>query len=309
MHPIIAEDIALHHHNGRGINGVSLSVPAGRCLGVLGENGSGKTTLTRMIAGLEKTRQGRLLVLGQDACPRPTHLRRQCGVALDSPAHWDTLTGRQNLLFFARQYGLRGAELNRRADELLADANLAEQANEPVADYSFGMRRKLSIIETLAHDPQLLILDEPSAGVDTAFLDQLAQWTKHRCQDGKTTWIADNDADWLGRVATDAILLRKGSIKARGNVEELLNSVAAQTTITFRLEEPGFTATPTIDGITAFACEENRITAQATGKPELPAELLAWITAKGARVRSMEVRSMTLHEALVKQAAQKEARP
>jgi ABC-type multidrug transport system ATPase subunit len=309
MEPIIAQHIVRRHRNGRGVDGVTLSVSAGQCFGVLGANGSGKTTLTRLVAGLDRAERGRLSVLGGPAYPRSSYLRRRCGVALDTPAHWDTLSGRQNLWFFARQYGLTGSNLRRRVDELLAEADLAAQADEAVAAYSFGMRRKLSLIEAMTHDPDLLILDEPSAGVDMAFLDRLVEWMRQRCERGKATWVADNDADWLARVATDVILLSEGRIEAGGTVPELMASVGARNRIDILLEQSDFSATPTIGGVVGFRCEENRLSAEVDGNPELPAELLRWIAASGGHVRSMEIRSVTLHEALTRRAARQEARP
>jgi ABC-2 type transport system ATP-binding protein len=275
---------------------------------VLGANGSGKTTLTRLVAGLDRAERGDMSVLGGPAYRRPLRLRRRCGVALDTPAHWDTLSGRQNLWFFGRQYGLSGSELSRRVDELLCEAELAAQADEPVAVYSFGMRRKLSVIEALAHDPDLLILDEPSAAADVAFLDRLVRWVRSRCERGKTTWVADNDADWLARVATDVILLSEGRIEAQGAVSKLMASVGARNRIDIVLEQSDFSATPTISGMMEFRCTGNRLSAEMEGNPELPIELLWWITASGGRVRSMEIRSVTLHEALVRRAAQLEAK-
>lgn len=306
MEPISAVDIARRHRNGRGIEGVSLTVQAGRCLGVLGPNGSGKTTLTRLVAGLDRTDRGTLSVLGSPACPRPHHLRRRCGIALDAPAHWETLSGRQNLWFFAKQCGLRGAGLSQRVNELLTEADLEAQVDEPVAAYSFGMRRKLSIIEVLAHDPDLLILDEPSAGADEAFLQRLVRWIAERCARGKTTWIADNDADWVSKAATDAILLCDGRLVAGGTVTELMTSLTAQSRIDILLEEPRQYTMPSIKGIKTFACEGNRIHTEAHSDPQLPAELLRWITARGGRVRSLEIHSMTLYEALTQKAASQE---
>lgn len=300
MNPIIAEDVVRCWGTGRGIRGVSLSVGIGRCLGILGANGSGKTTLTRLVAGLDRAAVGRILVLGEPACGRSRHVRCRCGVALDTPAHWDSLSGRENLWFFARQYGSNGSGLRRRVDERLADAGLAAQADDPVAAYSFGMRRKLSVIEALLHDPDLLILDEPSAGVDTAFLDWLVRHIRGRCERGKTTWVADNDADWLSRAATDAILLRDGRIEAGGSVSELMASVGARSRIEILLAQDGIVEAPDIAGIRAFRCEKNRIHAESNGDPELPIELHRWIVSRGGRIRSMEIRSITLHDALTR---------
>lgn len=309
MQSIVAEGIVRRYATGRGIEGVSLSVQAGQCIGVLGANGSGKTTLTRLVAGLDRVEHGNLEVLGGPACPRPRDLRRRCGVAPESPAHWESLSGRQNLWFFARQYGLDGSRLTARVTELLDDADLIAQADDPVTTYSLGMRRKLSILEALVHNPDLLILDEPSAGTDVGFLDRLVQWIRARCERGATTWIADNDADWLSRAATWAVLLRNGRIEAGGAVAELMVSVRARNRIKILLERPGLSGVPDMCKADTFRCEGNRITAEVHGNHRTPAELLQWIGEHGGRVRSMEVRSMTLHDALLRRARQRKGHP
>jgi ABC-type multidrug transport system ATPase subunit len=305
---IIAENIVRLYNKEQGIRGVSLSVQAGQCFGVLGANGSGKTTLTRLVAGLDQAESGHISVLGKPAYPRSLKLRRRCGVALDTPAHWETLSGRQNLLFFGRQFDLSGSNLIRQVDELLSEADLTRQADEPVSSYSFGMRRKLNVIEALSHEPELLILDEASAGADEAFLERLAKRIHRRCDQGRTTWITDNDADWLSRATTNAILLSEGRIKAEGSVPELMNSIGTWNRIDIILEQSGFSATPNISGIDVFHCEGKHVTAEVAGNPDLPAELLRWITSCGGSIRSMEVRSVTLHEALKRKAAQQETK-
>lgn len=309
MESIVAEGIVRRYRTGRGIEGVSLSVETGRCIGVLGANGSGKTTLTRLVAGLDGIDRGRLEVLGGPARPASRRLRRRCGIALESPTHWETLSGRQNLHFFARQYGLTGSRLTDRVRELLAEADLRAQADDPVSTYSFGMRRKLGILEALVHDPDLLILDEPSAGIDAGFLGRLVQWIRARCRRGATTWVADNDAGWVSRVATHAVLLRDGRIEAEGSVADLMASVKARNEIEILLEEPSFVAEPHMREIDAFHCEGSRITARAQGDNGASAELLRWIGAHGGRVRSMEIRSTTLYDALLDRAGRRGERP
>lgn len=305
---IVAEDVARHYGTGRGVTNVSLSVQAGQCLGVLGANGSGKTTLTRLVAGLDKPERGRLFVLDAPSYPRPTHLRRRCGVSLDASAHWERLSGRQNLHFFAWQYGLAEPSLSRRAEELLALADLQAQADDPVATYSFGMRRKLSIIEALVHDPDVLILDEPSAGIDAAFLERLTQRIHRRSARGKTTWVADNDPDWLARTATHAVLLEDGRVEAQGSVPELTASVGARNRMEITLEQTDWDQQPDMPGIHEFHCERNRIDIVLDDDPQLPAQVLQWIVAYQGRVRAMEIHAVTLREALAQRAHRQEAK-
>jgi ABC-2 type transport system ATP-binding protein len=311
MEAILAQDIFRVYSTGHGINGICLSVPYGRCIGILGPNGSGKTTLTRLVAGLDRIDCGHLYVLGKPADGRARPLRHRCGIALETPAHWDALSGRQNLWFFGRQYGLAGAELNQRVHSLLREAGLASQADDPVATYSFGMRRKLGIIEALISDPDLLILDEPSAGADAAFLEQLIRWTHQRCESGRTTWLADNDADWLARAATHVILLSEGRIQAAGAVGDLTASIAPKQRIEIVLERacPEICSeSPGLRGISSLAWEGKRVVAQVCGDEDLSVELLQWITARGGRVRSMDIRTFTLYEALMQRTVKPESK-
>lgn len=303
---IIAEDVTRRHATGRGVEDISLSVRAGYCLGVLGSNGSGKTTLTRLVAGLDAPDRGHLSVLDAPSYPRPPRLRQRCGVSLDASAHWERLSGRQNLYFFARQYGLAQPTLGRRMDALLAEADLLAQADDPVASYSFGMRRKLSLIESLVHDPDVLILDEPSAGVDAPFLERLTQSICERGHRGKTTWIADNDPDWLARTASHAVLLDNGRIEARGRVPELTASIGARNRVEITLEQDDWDQKPDLAGIHEFHCEGNRIDVVLEDDPQLPAQIIQWIVAHQGRVRTMEIHAVTLREALAQRAGRQE---
>jgi ABC-type multidrug transport system ATPase subunit len=217
---IHAENITHQYPNGRGIQNISFTLSAGNCLALVGENGSGKTTLLRLLAGIDRIDSGCLTVLGEPASLRSIRRRRDCGVALDISGHWEILSGRQNLWFFARSYGLKPPFLPQRVNQLLKEAGLVNQADESVTGYSFGMRRKLALVQAFCHDPDLLILDEPTAGVDTEFLTKLRQWIHSRNRRGKTTCIGDNNADWLTKVATDAVLLAEGRITFRSDLSD-----------------------------------------------------------------------------------------
>jgi len=308
MEVIISQNVFHLYNNERGVRDISLSVNSGTSFGILGSNGSGKTTLTRLIAGLDKIQKGTLSVFGKPAFKKTTVLRFRCGISLDKPAHWEALTGRQNLDFFARQYGLSGSKLKQRIDTLLEEAEILKQANDPVSAYSFGMRRKLSIIEALVHEPDLLILDEPSAGVDVSFLDKLAYWIKERNTEGNTTWISDNDPDWIARAATEVVLLDNGTIKAAGIVSELMNSVKAINRINVTVERVDTSNIPDIRGIEQFKCDGNRIIADILDDSNLTTELLGWINKNGMRIQTMQVKSLTLHEALMKKSELEEVK-
>ena len=305
MQAIEAENVTRRYQNGRGIDHVSLRLAGGRCLAILGDNGSGKTTLIRLLAGIDRPDSGRLTVLGQAPSGRSAQLRRQCGVALDAAGHWDSLSGRQNLWFFARGYGMAGEHLDRHVSGLLDEAGLLCQADEPVGTYSFGMRRKLAILQALCHDPEMLIMDEPCAGVDASFLEYLGQLTHRRGEQGKTTCIADNNADWLAKAATDAVLLDSGRLCAQAVVAEALKSVRPSCRIDIALEAPDRSGPPHFEGLWRYESRGNHVIVEADGNGALPAKLLDWIARHNGKVRSMNVASITLLDALRRQVSRK----
>jgi ABC-type multidrug transport system ATPase subunit len=203
---IEAACLTRRYPNGRGVFDVSLRVEPGEVLGVIGENGSGKTTLVRVLATLEAPTSGRLAWFGLEDRRSPA-VRRRLGVALDRPVHFEALTGRQNAEFFAAQYGRLDA---RRLDRLFDWASLAEARDLPVSDYSLGMRRRLSLVEALCHDPQLLVLDEPSLALDAGGEIDLGHQLRQRAAAGAAVLLATNDLQLAQAVCDSALELCRG---------------------------------------------------------------------------------------------------
>jgi ABC-2 type transport system ATP-binding protein len=148
------------------LDGVRFDVRDGEVFGLLGPNGAGKTTLLSIASGLLEASSGEVRLLGRTYTPRDRDARRLVGVVPQDLALYNDLTARENLEFFGRLYGVRGEPLRRRAGELLAAVGLADRAGDRVATYSGGMKRRLNLAAGLVHGPRLLLLDEPTVGVD-----------------------------------------------------------------------------------------------------------------------------------------------
>jgi ABC-2 type transport system ATP-binding protein len=148
------------------LDGVTFQVAAGEMFGLLGPNGAGKTTLLSIVSCLREPSAGEVRILGQKVRPANRELRRLVGIAPQELAVYGELSARENLTFFGGLYGLGGAHLRERVDEVLAAVGLLERADQRVETFSGGMQRRLNFGAALVHRPQLLLLDEPTAGVD-----------------------------------------------------------------------------------------------------------------------------------------------
>jgi len=205
------------------LRNVALAVPVGQTYGLLGPNGSGKTTLIRLVAGLLRATTGRLTVLGE---PMPSRrILSDIGYMPQTPALYLELTVRENLLFFARIYG---AADRARLEEVLELAGLGERADSLVYTLSGGMRQRTSLACALVHRPRLLLLDEPTVGVDPPLRVAFWQYFRRLNHEGVTILVSSHVMDEAER-CDRLVLLRDGRILAEGSAGELRQQAGAST--------------------------------------------------------------------------------
>jgi ABC-2 type transport system ATP-binding protein len=214
----------------RALNGLSLSIASGTVVGIVGPNGAGKTTLIDVVCGLVKPDQGSVRVLGQDVSGNTTALRAKIGVLPQETALYDEVTAIQNLRFAAALYDTKNAEA--RIREVLELVGLSARGNDVVRGFSGGMQRRLAIARALLHDPQLLILDEPTVGVDVEARHQI--WTHIRSlrASGRTVILTTNYLDEAEALCDRVAVLRSGSLIA----EDTPAALAARTGRCLELE-------------------------------------------------------------------------
>ena len=280
----------------RGVSGVSLDIYPGECFAILGRNGSGKSTLTRLLLGLERPKSGTITVLGRTSIHTTKKHLTNIGVSLDTSYHWEQLSGRENAFFFARSYDVSPVDTERRLDELFARADMSNIADDPVRNYSFGMRRKLSFIEALCHDPALLVLDEPTTGVDVQFLVQLAGIIKQRTGRGQTTWITGNDPDWIEGISTKVALMDSGTFLDVGSVENLIRKVTPYQEIRITLERLIPVPEPNDHTIHSYVQNGENITALFDKDPRHVTHMMRWIISQGGIIKSVEIHHSTLRD-------------
>jgi ABC-2 type transport system ATP-binding protein len=205
--------------------GVSFEVQRGEIFGLLGPNGGGKTTLFRILSTLLPPQKGSVRVLGADLVRERTAVRRRLGVVFQSPALDRKLTVRENLRYQANLYGMRGADLERKIDAALERFKLADRRNSLVEGLSGGLRRRVEIAKGLLHRPELLLLDEPSTGLDPGARRDLWQLLQEiRSTDGVTVLLTSHILEEVERADRVAILER-GQLVGLGTPRELKESV------------------------------------------------------------------------------------
>jgi ABC-2 type transport system ATP-binding protein len=209
----------------RALDGLDLTVPEGSVLGLLGPNGAGKTTAVRIIATLLRPDAGRATVAGYDTVRQAQELRHIIGLSGQYAAVDENLTGRENLWLFGRLYQLPSAEARARAQELLEQFDLVEAADRTVKTYSGGMRRRLDLASALIGRPRLLILDEPTTGLDPR--SRLSMWAIIRAlvKDGTTVLLTTQYLEEADELADGIVVVDHGKVIARGTSAELKRQV------------------------------------------------------------------------------------
>ena len=207
------------------VDDVTVDVPRGRCLGWLGPNGSGKTTLIRCMLGLARPTAGTIHVRGREVPREARSALAGVGAIVEEPRFYPYLTGRRNLDVAA---GLVGQDALGRIDGLLDRVGLADAGGTAVKKYSLGMRQRLGVARSLLSDPELLILDEPSNGLDPAGMAEFRRTIRSFVEeDGRTVFISSHLLDEVEKIADDIAIVQAGALVVHGSVADLVAGGAA----------------------------------------------------------------------------------
>ena len=234
------------HREVHAVRGVSFEAPNGEITGLLGPNGAGKTTLLRMIATLVVPDQGRASVDGLDVVAQRFEVRERIGVLSDARGLYPRLTARENVRYFGDLHGLPGAFLDARIEALFATLGLTAIADRRTGGFSQGEKMKVAIARALVHDPDAILLDEPTNGLDIMSVRALRDALRALRAEGKCLLFSSHVMQEVAALCDRIVVLARGEVVAQGTAEELLGRARVTT-----LEDAFVTLIGSAEGLAA----------------------------------------------------------
>jgi ABC-2 type transport system ATP-binding protein len=290
---IKVENIEKRFDNIVALDNVSFEVEKGETFGLLGPNGAGKTTTINILCGLARPDHGTVSLDGRTDPTQPS-VRLSIGVAPQSLAIYEELSALDNLRFFGRIYGLKGSKLKKQVDKCLEIAGLKDRCRDQVAKYSGGMKRRLNFVCSLLHEPPVLLLDEPTVGVDPQTRNLIFQRIEQMKSEGRTIVYTTHYMEEAQRLCNRVAILDKGQILDIDTVDNLISKHGGPTHIVAEFEEKPDSPDEIIGQIKGMnvTLQENLIRFQTTQ----PMESLASLNKCGQRFRSLKVNRANLED-------------
>ncbi|MFD4820428.1 ABC transporter ATP-binding protein [Peribacillus butanolivorans] len=225
---------------------VSFSVKEGSCFGLLGPNGAGKSTTMKIINGIIEADSGNVNVFGKDICKSADDIRKLVGYVPQEITLYDKISAFNNLVFFGEMYGVKGKKLKERIIEVLEQVGLSERAYDPIHTYSGGMKRRINIAAALLHNPKLVILDEPTVGIDPQSRNHIFEIIRLLRSEGVTIIYSTHYMEEVEALCDDITIIDNGRVIVQGDLNELLLQYATKA---IYLELDNQLEAPVIPGI------------------------------------------------------------
>lgn len=270
----------------RAVDGVSFQVLAGQTVGLLGPNGAGKSTTVSMLCGLLRPDAGQVLLDGESVTTGAASVKRRIGLVPQDLALYEDLSAHENLRLFGALYGLKGQALNERIARVLGLVNLVDRARDKPATFSGGMKRRLNIAAALLHDPDLLILDEPTVGVDPQSRNAIFDTLEALQAQGRALIYTSHYMEEVERLADHIVIIDHGKVLADDSPAALHRKLAAKALLRVELAEPAgpglLDALRSQAGVTALASAGAALDIGLTDNADA-VPLLGWLQGQGQR--------------------------
>jgi len=284
--PIIEIDhLAKRYGDVSALDGLSLSVPTGSVFGFLGLNGAGKTTTISLLMGLLEPSEGSARVLGFDTVESADEIRQRVGALLDENGVYEQMSAYENLLFYARAWRLTPAETETRIREVLTDIGLWERRDDLAGSWSRGMQQRLALARAQIHEPELLFLDEPTAGLDVVSAREVRDQLAQLAREGNTIFLTTHNMAEAEELCARVAVIRDGRLVAEGEPSALLSDSGHEVTIIGNQLETASVRIRDRDDVVSAVVEDGRLRLEMTS-PD-PSSVVSDLVAAGASIQEV----------------------
>jgi ABC-2 type transport system ATP-binding protein len=279
------------------VQDASFTAEAGEVLSLLGPNGAGKSTTISMLSGLLQPTDGDACIMGHSVVREPEFAKASLGVVPQDIALYPDLSARENLVFWGKMYGLRGAALKSRVDEVLEVIGLADRQRDHVGKFSGGMKRRVNIGAALLHKPAVIIMDEPTVGIDPQSRRHILDNVKELNLEGMTVLYTTHYMEEAAELSHHIAIMDKGRVIARGTHDELIKLVGEQTRIDITLNTEAEKILPAwqmTEGVSKIDSKDGKVTALVDDSNRVLPRLFDAASKAGIRIISVDIQEPNL---------------
>jgi ABC-2 type transport system ATP-binding protein len=277
LEAIVAEGLTKYYGKILALNNLDLRIDKGRCVGFLGPNGAGKSTTIKILCNLIRPTRGRAYINGYNTTQESTKALKEVGVMVETPEFYAYLTASENLSYLGKLRGIIGGDLKQRINQMLELVKLSEWTNIRVGKFSRGMKQRLGIAQALLHNPPILVLDEPSLGLDPRGMYETREVIKGIVKEGKTVFLASHMLREVQEICDSVALIDKGKLVTYDriqNLEKVFRASKIHVELLHLLEPKQIDRIEKLQNVKAVTAEERQLTISFEGSEVEQAQLL-----------------------------------
>ena len=284
------------------VDNINFHIEKGELFGLLGPNGAGKSTTISMLSGILKPSSGNIYINGNDVVEKNMMVKKILGLVPQDIALYPTLSAKENLMFWGKMYGVPKVVLKNRVSEVLQIVGLEERKNEMIKNYSGGMKRRINIGAALLHNPEILIMDEPTVGIDPQSRNHILETVKKLNQEGMTVIYTSHYMEEVEYICNQIGIMDKGKLIAFGNKDDIKKTVINKEKIEIKLSQ----ITPMIGetikelpSVEKLIIKDRDITIYSKGNGELLADIISITNKAKIKILSINIEEPNLESVFI----------